>query len=557
MDSNKRLIQSSLSAALLLGSALLFNASAATLYWDTDGNAAAGYGGSGTWEDGTAANWNTSNTGAGVLQVWNNANNDSATFGTTGSSSSSVTVNGSVTALRLDFGGSVTHTLSGGDITITQGTDGNAINVNNSGTTVTINNNINFTGGWRTTINSSNNVLVLNGNLNYTANTANIRLKFFPGANSGITTINGNIIKSGTGTLGFDMNTSANTGTAGTVNLNGNNTGLTLTSNLYTGKLTLGHSGALGSGSVVLQNPGTNVASTVLLLTNTGGLTIGNAITVSATDNTGDSRTLGGMHTSGTSTYSGNISVGAQTQSLGLQLASAAGGVTAFSGTISGAGNLSIVGPGVIRFTKADGNTYTGGTTVSSGTLLISNTSNSATGTGSVSVSSSATLSGNGIIAQTGSNGLSVASGATVAPGDGGIGTLTLNLGSTTGSAVFSSGGLFSFDLAAPGSGDVMAFTGLTLSSSDVQFNGNTINFNDLGGLGVGVYTLFTFDQANAYTGTLVLGTGLGSFSGNASLVYNANSIDLVIAAVPEPSTYALVGMGLGALLLLRSCKRA
>jgi hypothetical protein len=68
-------------------------------------------------------------------------------------------------------------------------------------------------------------------------------------------------------------------------------------------------------------------------------------------------------------------------------------------------------------------NTYTGGTIVSNGTLLVTSTSGSGTGSGPVTVNSSGTLGGNGIVA----GAVAVNSGGTFAPGAGGIGTLTLS----------------------------------------------------------------------------------------------------------------------------------
>jgi len=67
------------------------------------------------------------------------------------------------------------------------------------------------------------------------------------------------------------------------------------------------------------------------------------------------------------------------------------------SGALSGAGNLLVSGTGVLNLAGA--NTYTGNTTVSNGTLLVSNPTGSGTGTGSVLVLSNATLSGGGDIA--------------------------------------------------------------------------------------------------------------------------------------------------------------
>jgi autotransporter-associated beta strand protein len=68
---------------------------------------------------------------------------------------------------------------------------------------------------------------------------------------------------------------------------------------------------------------------------------------------------------------------------------------TTFSGTIQDAGSLEKIGTGTLTLTGA--NIYHGGTTVTSGILLVSNTSGSGTGTGSVSVNAG-TLGGSGII---------------------------------------------------------------------------------------------------------------------------------------------------------------
>jgi autotransporter-associated beta strand protein len=71
---------------------------------------------------------------------------------------------------------------------------------------------------------------------------------------------------------------------------------------------------------------------------------------------------------------------------------------TAFSGTIQdfGSGSLGKVGAGTLTLTGA--NTYDAGTTISSGILLVNNSSGSGTGTGSVQVDAG-TLGGSGTIA--------------------------------------------------------------------------------------------------------------------------------------------------------------
>jgi autotransporter-associated beta strand protein len=64
----------------------------------------------------------------------------------------------------------------------------------------------------------------------------------------------------------------------------------------------------------------------------------------------------------------------------------------------NGAGATSLVKSGVGRWVLDQANTYSGGTTVSEGTLVVNNTTGSGTGTGTVSVAALATLGGNGTI---------------------------------------------------------------------------------------------------------------------------------------------------------------
>jgi autotransporter-associated beta strand protein len=86
-----------------------------------------------------------------------------------------------------------------------------------------------------------------------------------------------------------------------------------------------------------------------------------------------------------------------------------------------GNGGLTRTGAGMLRLTGA--NTYAGGTTISSGTLSVNNTSGSGTGSGAVIVNGG-TLTGSGII----SGVVTVNSGGTLAPGpQSSLGTMTLN----------------------------------------------------------------------------------------------------------------------------------
>ncbi|MCX6867595.1 MAG: autotransporter-associated beta strand repeat-containing protein, partial [Verrucomicrobia bacterium] len=167
--------------------------------------------------------------------------------------------------------------------------------------------------------------------------------------------------------------------------------------------------------------------------------------------------------------------------------------------TVNGAGNVTISGnitadSGDLQLTKAGtgtlalggANTYTGTTTVIAGTLLANNTTGSATGTGAVNVSANGTLGGTGTITPTGTNGITV--NGMVVPGSG-IGNLTLNMGSTSGSTLINSGAGFQYELGLAGTdigsygvSDLISIAGA--SASDFAFNGNNINVGGTGGIG-------------------------------------------------------------------------
>jgi hypothetical protein len=250
---------------------------------------------------------------------------------------------------------------------------------------------------------------------------------------------------------------------------------------------------------------------------------------------------------------------------------------------------LEKVGTGVLVLSKADGNAqtatgttqsngYSGGTTVTGGKLLVTNTSGSGTGGGAVTVGASGTLGGSGIInpnSGTAAGTLNTAAGITVSgvlsPGGsvsattGGtfsntIGTLTFNLGNTTGNLTLNSGATLSFDLGASLTSDNISI--VSGAAGDVVFNNNVINLSNLSGgtLSNGAYTLFTADAA-VYSGLTVDGSNfitsglsVATFSGYTStLQLSGNNIVLNLTAVPEPHEFALAIVGLlGVLVFIR-----
>jgi YVTN family beta-propeller protein/autotransporter-associated beta strand protein len=314
----------------------------------------------------------------------------------------------------------------------------------------------------------------------------------------------GSLAKIGSGTLTLSGSNSYSGGTA-----------------LNAGTLAVGSNSALGTGALTF-------ASGTTLQAAANGLSLANAMTLNGTgtvdtqanalrpsgniDGSGGLTKIGSgtLTLSGPSTYTGATNVNAGTLQAGVASAfsplsaftvasgatldlnnfeqnvgslAGAGAVTlgsarlftgsdntstTFSGTISGSGGLTKIGPGTLTLSGV--NAYSGATAVSAGALRI----NGSLGAGGVNVGNGATLTGAGSIggAVTVQNGgtLAGASGSTLT-----IGSLVLNASSNVNVA-----------LLAPNNTTMFNVTGnLTLAG--------TLNVTDAGGYGSGVYRLFDY----------------------------------------------------------------
>lgn len=359
------------------------------------------------------------------------------------------------------------------------------------------------------------------------------------------------------------------------------NFSLTLTnSNSYAGLTTISagvlnirHANALGttagatsltSGAALEIQGGITTAAEALTLNGTGISSGGALRSISGNNNYTGAITLGTAalinSDAGTLTLSGGVG-GNFAKTFG-----GSGNISVTTSAISGSGGIVKDGSGTVRLGVT--NTYTGGTTVSAGTLLANATS--ATSSGAVSVASTSTLGGTGSIAPTGTNGISVS--GVLAPGDGvgSVGTLTFNMSGTAGTASMAGGSSFAYDLGLAGlnitslgSSDLLAIAGA--ASGDFAFNGNSINF--LGTGTNGFYKLFdtSSDNANTWTGLTFNGTtgvitagltvsNLTSGKTGTLIVGTAsnggNVGDIYLQVVPESSSMLLAG--LGSCLLLR-----
>lgn len=383
-------------------------------------------------------------------------------------------------------------------------------------------------------------------------------------------------------------------GTA-TFTLRGDGSGLTTDSGtsvlVRKGALILDNADAIGTGNT----PGTSAGAFQLgstadgssgsasLLTNgydVGGKMQMSQVASGSGQTNNDNLIVGGIHTSGTATFSGDLAMSLTTvgSTRVAQLTSAAGGTTVFSGYIydrdPGTYTTRVlpvekIGDGTVIITANNVN-IDGGFTVKAGTLLINNSGsggNSGTGDGDVTVTAG-TLGGTGLIL-----GAVTVNGGTFAPGASietlGTGNLTMNGGTTFAYEVDSSAALSAGADLAKVTGDfslsgtvALTFADLALTPTAIA-TGTTFSLvNYTGAWNNGVFTFGGNALADGDTFTAGLNTwqidydatiGGSNFSGE----YVAGNFVNVTSVVPEPSTWALVLASLAGAGFLRRRRSA
>lgn len=285
----------------------------------------------------------------------------------------------------------------------------------------------------------------------------------------------------------------------------------------------------------------------VSFLSTGSAITLANPLTVAA--GTGGTTLLGS--TSGAASDSSFTGTVALNGDVTLTSSKAASATVKFTKNISGVGGVTKIGTGSVTFST--NNTYSGGTTISEGTLTLA-AKGAITNSSGVFVASNATFD---VSAVTGGFALGVArpqtlrgfgavmgsvivtNNGTISPGNS-VGALTfsndLTLAGTTFMELDKLGGGGSNDF-------VNVFGTLTL--------GGTLTVTNLGAALVGGDTFNLFDAgsfANSFA-TLNLPT-LGSGLSWDTTLLNTQGI-LAIAAIPEPSTWALALAGLGFCVVL------
>ena len=192
-----------------------------------------------------------------------------------------------------------------------------------------------------------------------------------------------------------------------------------------------------------------------------------------------------------------------------------------FGGVISGSGNLTKQGAGVLAL--SGDNNYTGQTRVQEGTLSILGN----TGVSEVIVDPGATLAGTGTVQN-----ISLLDGGWLAPGSS-IGTLN------AASLRWNAGARLRYELGGGGLADLLVLTGgLTMAGSgDFLFT-----FEDLGWEAGQTYTLIEFGNTNFTVDDFGF-TNTGGFDG--SFLLDESSLKFTVATIPEPGTTAPLLLGL------------
>ncbi|MCX6970322.1 MAG: autotransporter-associated beta strand repeat-containing protein [Verrucomicrobia bacterium] len=341
---------------------------------------------------------------------------------------------------------------------------------------------------------------------------------------NGNATFGGTISGSGALTMAGSTQTFAPGGTGNlTFTLSGSNT--------YTGPTTIENGVSVRAGSSTAL--GNNSAVTLT----------GDGTRTTALDLNANNLSIGSL--AGSTSTSGNVILGNRTLTTGANNAS-----TTYAGVISGSGGgLTKSGSGTL--TLSGNNTYTGTTTISAGTLLLSSSGSLAN---SSVINNNATLDISAVSGFTLATGQSLTGNGTVI-GAVSIGSGTLAIGNSPGTMTFDNNltltlnSISNFEVNAwtAGSYDLALGRG---NSQAVTFGG-TLNVNFGGSFNtLGSVKIFDFESYSSSFGTK-------NFSGLA-LGYTASFNDAtgMLTVVPEPTTWALLAFSLTTVMVLRRRRR-
>jgi fibronectin-binding autotransporter adhesin len=364
------------------------------------------------------------------------------------------------------------------------------------------------------------------------------------------------------------INGNSNFSSSGNLTNGGNNTFSLLKTGAGTQTLTSAASSYTGTTTI---NQGVLAVST---LANGGSNS-----TIGASSNSTSNLVLGGgtlRYTGGNVSTDRNFTLTAATSST-IDVSTGATNLTMSGASASTSGNLTKAGTGTLTLTAA--NLHTGITFVSAGTLVLSG-SGSVASSSVIRVASGAALTASSLQIQSGqrlenkgtfTGALTALSGSTYAPGNSpGIatqaGNLTLNTGSTFEWELIgntSSVAGTNFDQTNFTSGGLTIQTGVT---SNLVFNaGSTVDWNNSFWASNQQWLVFTGASSLSNVSGFFTTISVGNDSTGASLASSiragstfafsnpsGNEVYLNYTAVPEPTTWALLAVGLITVAILR-----
>jgi hypothetical protein len=173
------------------------------------------------------------------------------------------------------------------------------------------------------------------------------------------------------------------------------------------------------------------------------------------------------------------------------------------------------------------------------------------------SMAASSVLINSGTLLGTGTINAPVTVGGIVAPGNAGIGTLSVSNGVT-----WNAGNAWLFQLGAPAVSLAAATSSsdadlLSLTGAFTQGTGSTFTFDFAAGGSDGWYKLVDYTSTNFTPGTNTSFAATNVPAGkSANFVVDAGSTALYVQIVPEPSALALAGLGIGLAGLIASRRR-
>jgi PEP-CTERM putative exosortase interaction domain len=489
------------------------------------------------WDGGAADNyWETPENWVGDVPP---ASDAATQIQLAGNVNTNIVLGSPFTANRINVNsGAGSFTLSGALLTLGGGNHDTGETLRNqSSNLLTVHNDLKFVAS--TGFAASGADIHLTGNINLNGQTT----RFITGNGSRTITIDG-VISGSSNSLaynGFGSN-------AGTIYVNNANT-YTGTTNVWQSTVIAGNSSAFSTGQITMGPTGASGTYNATVLTG-AALTIANNVRLSTNTNASgvNTQTVGGIHTSGTSTYSGNIFMGSDNRAgQTLTVTSVAGGRVDFTGNLlraSGATGdtdaLVKIGGGIVTLAGSN-NTYSGTTSVNEGTLLVNGTL--ASGGGAVTVGSGATLGGTGEIRRD----VNLLSGSFLSVGDDHAGLVgELNI---VGGLNLADGSTVKFDLGSTfASSDRISVIGSVTLGESVVFD-----LSALSGLADSHYTLLSASAGFIGDASKISFVGY-DFSSTHQLVIDGNGISLV-AQIPEPSAAGLLA-GAGVLGWVASRRR-